>query len=254
MSDVSLAKLQQTFATALHYQASGEVCNIASDTFTADERMQIYRNNFVVSLSEVLAATYPMVSALVGEECFNQMARQHVLNNPLSSGDVSHYGEHFSDSISHFPAVVEAAPYAAEVARFEWCIDLAQQQQGQISLSNQLLPLAKLAELEPAQQTSIHLHLLPGMVLFQSCYAVYSLQKAIADNQFDDLQLHQAEQGFICCSAQGEVWTQKLDSNAFDLLQYLHSGCTLGEIPPEQLQHINLIFDSNVIAGFTLAY
>jgi hypothetical protein len=82
---------------------------------------------------------------------------------------------------------------------------------------------------------------------------VYSLQKAIADNQFDDLQLHQAEQGFICCSAQGEVWTQKLANSAFDLLQYLHSGCTLGEIPPEQLQHINLIFDSNVIAGFTLA-
>ncbi|MFM2588356.1 DNA-binding domain-containing protein [Vibrio sp. TBV020] len=253
MNGPSLIELQQTFASALHYQASGEACDISSDNFTAEERIQIYRNNFVVSLSEVLAATYPMVSALVGEECFDQLARQHVLDYPLESGDVTYYGEHFNDSIERFPAVIEAAPYAPEVARFEWYIDVAQQHQGHISQPLALMPLAKIAEVEPEQQASIHLHLHTGVVLFHSHYAVFSLKKAIADNQFDDLQLNQAEQGFIFCSSQGEVWTQKIESCAFDLLQYLHSGCTLGEIPPEQLQHINSIFDSNIIAGFTLA-
>ena len=76
---MNLATLQSQFAKALHYQALGEDCDIASDEFTADERMQIYRNNFIVSLSEVLSATYPMVEALLGKECFEQMARQHVL-------------------------------------------------------------------------------------------------------------------------------------------------------------------------------
>ncbi|MDG2898591.1 putative DNA-binding domain-containing protein, partial [Vibrio parahaemolyticus] len=51
---MNLATLQSQFAKALHYQALGEDCDIASDEFTADERIQIYRNNFIVSLSEVL--------------------------------------------------------------------------------------------------------------------------------------------------------------------------------------------------------
>ncbi|MDW2110773.1 putative DNA-binding domain-containing protein, partial [Vibrio sp. 2089] len=54
---MKLATLQNQFAKALHYQALGDDCNIASGQFTADERMQIYRNNFIISLSEVLSAT-----------------------------------------------------------------------------------------------------------------------------------------------------------------------------------------------------
>ncbi|MDG3399591.1 DNA-binding domain-containing protein, partial [Vibrio parahaemolyticus] len=72
---MKLATLQNQFAKALHYQALGDDCDIASDQFTADERMQIYRNNFIISLSEVLSATYPMVEALLGETCFAQIAR-----------------------------------------------------------------------------------------------------------------------------------------------------------------------------------
>lgn len=250
---LSLTELQHQFAKALHYQAIGEECGIVSDTFSADERMQIYRNNFVVSLSEVLEATYPMVSALVGEECFAQLARQHVLQYPLEAGDVSEYGEYFSHTIEQFPAVVDAAPYAIEVARFEWCIDLTQQQQGNISVCDSLLPLAKLGEIAPEQQTSIHLHLLPGVSFFQSQYAVFSLKKAIDHNNFDGLNLDQAEHGVICCSQQGTIWMQPLDDGAFELLQHLHSGSTLGETPPHALEHLNYFVESNLIAGFSLA-
>lgn len=63
---MKLATLQDQFAKALHYQALGDDCDIASGQFTADERMQIYRNNFIISLGEVLSATYPMVEELLG--------------------------------------------------------------------------------------------------------------------------------------------------------------------------------------------
>ena len=250
---LSLTELQHQFAKALHYQATGEECQIVSDTFSADERMQIYRNNFLVSLSEVLEATYPMVSALVGEECFTQLARQHVLLHPLEAGDVSEYGAHFSQTIERFPAVVDAAPYASEVARFEWCIDMAQQQQGNVSVPDNLLPLAKLAEIEPELQPSIHLHLLPGVMPFHSQYAVFALKKAIESNQVDDLVLDQQQYGVICCSLQGTVWMQPLNDGAFELLQHLHSGSTLGEMPPHTLEHLNYFVESNLVAGFSLA-
>ena len=55
----SLADIQTQFAQALRYQASADDCHIDSDHFSAEQRMQVYRNNFVISLSEVLQATYP---------------------------------------------------------------------------------------------------------------------------------------------------------------------------------------------------
>lgn len=156
---MNLATLQSQFAKALHYQALGEDCDIASDEFTADERMQIYRNNFIVSLSEVLSATYPMVEALLGEECFEQMARQHVLTYPLEEGNVAHYGEGFQDTIMQFSQVIAQAPYSPEVARFEWHIDLARQAQYEQSNAAELKPLALLGEVSEEQQPALILHL-----------------------------------------------------------------------------------------------
>ncbi|NOH81582.1 DUF2063 domain-containing protein [Vibrio sp. RE86] len=250
----SLAELQQQFAQALHYQRSGEECHIISDTFSADERVQIYRNNFVISLSEVLAATYPMVNALLGEECLAQLARQHVLHYPLVLGDVTFYGEHFNETIEAFPSVVEAAPYSPEVARFEWQIDLAQQQQGNIAPTDSLLPLSKLSDITPEEQSIIHLHLSTGVVPFHSSYALFSLKAAIENGHLEGFDIHQAEQGVICCTHQGSIWTQAMNQEAYELLQYLHSGCTLGEIPPEHLTHLNFLVESNLIAGFSLAH
>ncbi|MEF1290271.1 HvfC/BufC N-terminal domain-containing protein [Vibrio sp. M260118] len=249
----SLADLQHTFAQALHYQATGEECNISNDNFSADERMQIYRNNFIISLSDVLQATYPMLNALWGEECFEQIARQHVLDYPLEAGDVSHYGEHFDTTIERFPAVIEAAPYSLEVARYEWHIDLAQQQSNQISLADALLPLAHLAQVPVAQQPQIQLHLKPGVMAFQSPYALFSLQQAINSNNFEGLNLEQAQQGLIASSLESEVWTLALDTDPYQLLSFLQSGCMLTEIPPELLTHLEILTQHDLLAGFSLA-
>ena len=249
----SLSELQSTFAKALHYQASGEDCNICSDVFSADERMQIYRNNFIISLSEVLQATYPMLHALWGEECFEQVARQHVLNYPLQAGDVSHYGEHFEQTIERFPAVIEAAPYSLEVARFEWHIDLAQQLGNQISLADDLRPLAHLSHVPEDQQPQIQLHLKPGVIAFQSSYALFSLQQAINSNNFDGLSLEQAEQGIIAYSAESGVWTLALTAEPYELLNYLLSGCMLTEVPPALLAHLDFLTQHDLLAGFSLA-
>lgn len=248
----SLTTLQNQFAKALHYQATGEECNIASDNFTADERMQIYRNNFVMSLTEVLQATYPMVVALVGEECFNGLARQHVLTHPLESGDVTHYGEHFSDTITLFPVVLEAAPYLPEVARFEWSLDLSQQLHGSVHLTQTILPISKLADVPAEQHDHIQLHLTPSVMTFASHYGVFSLQRAIHAQQLDGLEINQAEAGVIACQIDGTPWSQPLDEEAYQLLSHLQAGQHLSEIPASLLPHLNQIMGLGLIAGFSL--
>ena len=194
-ASLSLAQLQATFHQALHYQASGEQCNITSDHFSADERIQIYRNNFIISLSDVLQATYPMLLALWGEECFAQVARQHVINAPLNRADVSHYGQGFAETIMQFPAVLDAAPYSLEVAQFEWTMDLAQQQHHQTAADASWLPLSDLTQLSAEQYGLVRLKIAPGVLAFESCYALFSLQHAIQTSDFSALTLEQTEQG-----------------------------------------------------------
>jgi hypothetical protein len=249
---MNLATLQSQFAKALHYQALGEDCDIASDEFTADERMQIYRNNFIVSLSEVLSATYPMVEALLGKECFEQMARQHVLTYPLEEGNVAHYGEGFQDTIMQFSQVIAQAPYSPEVARFEWHIDLARQAQYEQSNAAEFKPLAALGEVSEEQQPALILHLKKGCRSFDSSYAVFDLFGAIQTGQFEQLNINQLQQGVISIQANGEALCHALDADAFQLLQCFEQKQSLSEIPEVLLAHLNSIMVLDLVDGFAL--
>ncbi|MFY2510199.1 DNA-binding domain-containing protein [Vibrio pectenicida] len=249
----TLADLQQTFAQALQYQASGDRCHISSDKFTADEYIQIYRNNFIIGLSDVLQTTYPMVHALVGEECFAQLARHHILECPLNSGDVSHYGEHFSTSIAKFTKVIEAVPYIQDVACFEWQVDASAQTLAQTDPDKHSQPIAQLANLTAKQQANVRLQLSPSALTFQSQYAVFSLRLAISANNFTQLNINQAEQGIIISQYDGQCWTMGLDKTSFELVEYLRTGHTLERIPQTHLAYLEALLENQLISGFTLA-
>ncbi|WP_411020145.1 hypothetical protein, partial [Salmonella sp. ZJJH21_0028] len=81
---------------------------------------------------------------LVGKECFDQIARQHVLSHPLAEGNAVHYGAGFQDTIMQFSQVMTQAPYAPEVARFEWHMDLARQIQNEKVEKPNRIPLSAL--------------------------------------------------------------------------------------------------------------
>ncbi|MDE1326197.1 DNA-binding domain-containing protein [Vibrio aestuarianus] len=248
----SLADIQTQFAQALRYQASADDCHIVSDHFSAEQRMQVYRNNFVISLSEVLQATYPMLEALVGEECFAGLARQHVLTHPLQEGSVTHYGQGFDQTVNQFPAVIEAAPYASEVARFEWANDLVQQYYANAP-SHTYQPLTQLAAIEEEKHGQIILHVKADVIAFDSPYALFALQKAIQTEQFSGLDIHRQQRGVIACNEDGSPWCQTLDLGAYQLLLLVQQNQPLGLIEAPLLAHLNTLLVLDLIAGFTLS-
>ena len=254
----SLAEVQQEFTRALKYESDGERCDIVSDHFSDTQRIQIYRNNFIISLSEVMSATYPMVEALVGEECFTQLARQYVLSTPLHSADVSEYGEGFSETIQLFPSVVEAAPYLSEVARFEWCCDQTfRSAQCELTLKT-IQPLAELVHVSPEQHHSLLLHLKDGVSLFDSPYALYSLQQAILDDNIEQLNIQQSETGVITLANtqhtnDEQIVCHSLTNEAYQLVIAINDGNSLSEIEPHLLPHLDSIISLGIVAGFSVS-
>lgn len=246
----SLADVQLEFANALRYQNNGEHCGIVSDHFTDEQRIQIYRNNFVISLSEVLAATYPLTEMLVGEECFQQMARQHVLSYPSTSGDVSGYGEHFEHTIQAFPAVIEAAPYLGEMALCEWQKDNLARLTSQAHVDQR--PLSCLADVPQEQQGALVFHLKDSITLIHSSYTIIALEQAIYQQQLDGLDINQAEFGVLIRAENSQVESHILSEESHQLLTELQSGRTLSAIDPLLLQHLNTVMALNVISGFSI--
>ncbi len=249
---MNLANLQSQFARALCYQASGETCNVIGDRFSADEHLQIYRNNFIISLTEVLSATYPMVEALLGKECFAQIARHHVLNHPLTEGQVAHYGAGFAETIKLFDQVTARAPYASEVARFEWQIDFTRQTQAEQLLGAEVIAVTQLANIPTNQQSNLVFHLRSGCHGFESNYAVFDLFAAIQNQQFEQLDINQPQCGFILVDVSGGVACHRLDLETFQLLTCLEQKQPLGEIQPPLLGHLNPLMQLDLINGFSL--
>lgn len=176
--------LTQQFAAALLVHGSG--CPPGLTAWNGSDpaqRFAVYRNNVMVSLTDALAETYPVIQALVGEEFFRAMARLFIVANLPRTPVLAWYGEGFSEFVRTFPPAC-ALPYLADMANLEMARvrayhaadlePLAVDALGMLLADAQRLPDARLA-----------LH--PSLYAFRSKYAVVSLWAAHqTDNQAAD--------------------------------------------------------------------
>lgn len=82
-------------------------------------RLDVYRNNVMVSLVDALANTFPVTQQLVGEDFFCAMAQRFVRQQPPRSPVLARYGAQFPDFIGQFEPAA-SLPYLSDVARLEW--------------------------------------------------------------------------------------------------------------------------------------
>ncbi len=85
---------------------------------TATRRFAVYRNNVTVSLVDALAAIYPTLQNLVGEDFFRGMAHAYVRDNLPTSPLMFTYGATFPPFVEGFAPAAEL-PFLADVARVE---------------------------------------------------------------------------------------------------------------------------------------
>jgi len=85
------------------------------------DRLDIYRNNYVVNLTRALEAVYPVCYRLVGERCFDGLARRFCQLYPSSSPDLNVYGAAFPEFIGEHAALL-GLPYLGDVVQLEWWV------------------------------------------------------------------------------------------------------------------------------------
>ena len=97
---------------------------IVADGISAADRLTIYHNTYIGTLMRALRLAYPAVRRLVGDECFDGIARQFIATERPTCAWLDAYGEGLANVLAASPAFA-SIPYIADVARLEWAIGLA---------------------------------------------------------------------------------------------------------------------------------
>lgn len=246
MNAPSLTDLQQQFRDALHYQAHS--LPVSDGVAEPDALLQVYRNNFVMTLTECLETVYPVVFALVGETCFQAVARHHVLNTTMEDACADRYGAGFADTICSLPNIINAVPYLADIADIEWHIQCVNR-----APLPAAFPVDALAELQPEDFGRIQLKLSPASAVMKSAFAIATLWQVVSDRDDDalaDLDLAQPQAVLIQKTQQG-ISVSTLDDELASLILACQHTC-FGNIDPALLPHISGAIQLGVFSDFTL--
>lgn len=120
-----LRDLQRAIADSILSEHSAPLAPlIREDGLAFDRRIQIYRNNTFISLTEALKTTFPVVCQLVDDRFFNYAAHTYIRERPPRVPCLSEFGADFADFLAGF-APAQHLVYLPDVARLEWAINSA---------------------------------------------------------------------------------------------------------------------------------
>ena len=186
------------------------------------QRFGVYRNNVVVSLVDALAAKFPVVAELVGEDFFRAMARAHVRGAPPRSRMMALYGDDFAAFIAAFPPAADL-PYLADVARLEAMRLVAFHAADAEPLGHEAF-----AMIAPERLGALCVGLHPAARIGRFAHAAVSIWAAHqGQGDLDDVDPFEAEDALVT-RPRLEVETRRLAPGEAELFESLGAGETLG--------------------------
>lgn len=142
-------------------------------------RLEIYRNNTLISLTEALKAIFPVTVAIVDERFFSYLAASFIRAHPPGEPRLSAYGARLPSFIATFEAC-NTLPYLADVARLEWLVNEAIQ-----AAEPSPIPAARLATYTPDSLMSGRLTLQPSLRLIASRHPIFAIWQTHQRNAHD---------------------------------------------------------------------
>ena len=168
-----LAAVQREFAAALLDPAAPVPSPLRRNGGKAPQkRFAVHRNNMIASLVAALAARFPVVHQLVGDEFFRAMAHLYVTNEPPRSPVLLRYGDRFPDFVENF-APAASIEYLADVARLELA-------RGRAYHAADAAPIDRGAftSLRPDELAGLRIALHPSVSLVGSQFPIVSIWEA----------------------------------------------------------------------------
>lgn len=187
-------------------------------------RFNVYRNNVVMSLTDVLEAYFPVVRRLLGDEFFRATTRSFILTQPPVSPVISRYGEDFPAFLAQFVPVADV-PYLPDVARLEWL-----QQRAYHAADADAIDPQRLASVPAEDVAGATLVFHPAARVLSSPFPVYSIWKTNTfDVEVEPIDTRSAPEAVLIVRRHLDVRTLLLPRGAANFLATLMAGGRIGE-------------------------
>ena len=85
----------------------------------AQQRLNVYRNNYMHSLRESLSDSFPVIKRLLGDDLFNGLATHYVQMTPPETASLMNYGYDFLAFITNHDACKNLM-FLKDVGHIEW--------------------------------------------------------------------------------------------------------------------------------------
>ena len=144
----------------------------------AEQGLDAYRGNAHAIAERALAAAFPTVQQLVGDDSFALLARALWHHHPPRCGDLARFGDALPAWIADDPQLA-AEPYLADVARVDWAVHTIEHAADAPPLP---ADLHLLGEREPAR---LRLRLRPGLACIASRWPVVTIWRAHRSGEVD---------------------------------------------------------------------
>lgn len=217
-----LRELQLGFATAVFDgKQNGFDRHLQAVGLSGIRRLQVYRNNRLLSLTGALKAVYPVVNRLVGDGFFDYASAQYIAHHPSRSGDLHEFGQFFAAFLETFAPATELV-YLPDVARLEWAYH-------QIfhAARHSPLDLAALAQVPTSRQGELHFQLHPAARLLESAFPILRIWQVNQNGYTGDPTVDLTEGGIKLLALRHEnleIEFQVLEDGEFSLLCALAEG------------------------------
>lgn len=247
-----LAELQRDFAAGLTDPALPPPPGLR---LPAGRRFAVHRNNRMAGLIDNLAAAFPSVRHLVGEDFFAAAAGAYIGQDPPRSPVLLLYGEGFGDFLDDFEPA-RSVPYLGDVARLEWARLSAYH-----AADAEPLPIARLATFPQDRLAELHFTLHPSLRLLASRWPVAALWAATAgDDPARDVDMTMGEEVAVVRPSLA-VDLRVLPPGGYGFISALAGGGALGEAAEAALAgdpgfdlavHLQGLFALGGVAGIYL--
>jgi hypothetical protein len=214
-----LHELQAEFARTVLDGVQTELDRyILASGLSGERRLQVYRNNVLLSLTEALKAVYPVTQRLVGEGFFRHAAGRYIPRHPSTSGNLHDFGGRFPDFLATFEPAMELA-YLPDVARLEWAYHCVFHGADHLPLD-----LAALATIPPERHGELKFTLHPAARLLASPFPILRIWQVNQADFTGDPTVDLTEGGIrllLIRRENLEIELQALPPGEFALLQAL---------------------------------
>jgi Putative DNA-binding domain len=176
----TLLEVQRAMQASLLFRDSVAVASMLAGHIAVD-RLDIYRNTLIHTLTKALRLCFPVTQRLVGEEFFEGATQIFIAERPPRAVWLDLYGSEFPAFLRCFPPAVSIV-YLGDVAELEWGVNRALH-----AADVAPLDVAGLGAIEPQDLARICFAPHPSVQLLRLDYPADVIWRAVLDGDDDAL-------------------------------------------------------------------